>query len=353
MDEAAFSDYARAWRERQLNALTEFDVDLVDLDACPAWLAEAIRRDGTLAGRAGATTFLGTWGSYAAPNGGGANKKPVPRALTIAGSDSGGGAGIQADLKTFTALGVYGASVLTAVTAQNTRGVVAVQELSPETVAVQFRAVMDDIGADAVKTGMLGTATVAATVAALLREYRVPRLVVDPVMHAKGGHPLLTEEGQRVLARELLPLALVVTPNLAEAGILLGREVCTLEDMREAARRLRELGPSWVVIKGGHLEGDPVDLAYDGRDWLELRGPRFPVTVHGTGCTFSAALTAGLARGLDVPAALVLAREFTALAIRHAPALGRGHRPPNHAAAGRLMDRSALSPPPGDPAGPG
>ncbi len=264
----------------------------------------------------------------------------MPRALTIAGSDSGGGAGIQADLKTFTALGVYGASVLTAVTAQNTRGVVAVHELSPEMVAAQFRAVMDDIGADAVKTGMLGNAAAVAVVAALLREYRVSKLVVDPVMYAKDGRPLLTEEGRRLLVRELLPLATVVTPNLDEAGALLGREVRSIEDMREAARRLRDLGLSWVVIKGGHLAGEPVDVAYDGQDWFELRGPRLPLTVHGTGCTFSAALTAGLARGMEVPAALALAREFTALAIRHAPALGRGHHPPNHLAAGRLICRS-------------
>lgn len=277
----------------------------------------------------------------------------MPRALTIAGSDSGGGAGIQADLKTFTALGVYGASVLTAVTAQNTRGVVAVHELSPEMVAAQFRAVMDDIGADAVKTGMLGNAAVVATVASFIREYRIARLVVDPVMYAKDGHPLLTEEGRRVLVGELLPLATVIAPNLAEAGALLGRELRDLEDVREAARRLRDLGPSWVVIKGGHLAGEPVDVAHDGRDWFELRGPRLPGTVHGTGCTFTAALTAGLARGMDVPAALALAKEFTALAIRHAPAVGRGHRPPNHAAAGRLWDGRPLDRPPGNPAGPG
>ncbi|MBC7107007.1 MAG: bifunctional hydroxymethylpyrimidine kinase/phosphomethylpyrimidine kinase, partial [Firmicutes bacterium] len=236
--------------------------------------------------------------------------------------------------------------VVTAVTAQNTTGVVAVHEVPPETVAAQFRAVMEDIGADAVKTGMLGSAAVVAVVAELLLEYRVPALVVDPVLRAKDGHPLLGEEGRRLLVRKLLPLAKVVTPNLEEAGALLGREVRGVDGMREAAKRLLELGPSWVVVKGGHLAGEPVDVAYDGRDWIELGGPRLPHRVHGTGCTFAAALAAGLARGLAVPAALALARGFTELAIRHALALGRGHRVPNHAAAGRPGEERSPGPRP-------
>jgi hydroxymethylpyrimidine/phosphomethylpyrimidine kinase len=253
------------------------------------------------------------------------------RALTIAGSDSGGGAGIQADLKTFTALGVYGMSALTAVTAQNTVGVQAVHLLPPELVAQQIDSVCSDIGVDAAKTGMLGDAAIVAAVAEAVRRHRIPHLVVDPVMMSKGGEPLLLPEARAAVRRLLLPLAEVITPNLPEAGALLDLPGPPA-DPREAARRLHALGPRWVVVKGGHGEGpEAVDVVYDGHGFLELRRPRLHTRhTHGTGCTFSAAIAAHLARGADVPAALAAARDFVQWAIAHAPGLGAGHGPTNH-----------------------
>ncbi len=239
--------------------------------------------------------------------------KPLPRALTIAGSDSGGGAGIQADLKTFGALGVYGMSVLTALTAQNTRGVQAVFELPPDFVAAQIDSVLGDIGADAVKTGMLANAAIIEVVAEKMREYRVERLVVDPVMRAKSGDPLLRPEAQEALIRRLFPLAMVVTPNLHEARALVGRELRSREDMREAARIIHGMGPRWVVVKGGHLEGDDrsVDVVFDGRDFYEMDAPRVDtVNTHGTGCTFASAIAAGLAKGLAPLEAIRQAKEY-------------------------------------------
>ena len=191
----------------------------------------------------------------------------VAKALTIAGSDSGGGAGIQADLKTFMALGVYGTSVITAVTAQNTLGVQGVVELPSEFVAQQFDSVLSDIGTHAAKTGMLSSIPLVQTVSKKIQEYKLQKLVVDPVMVAKGGHPLLREEARRVLAETLLPLALVVTPNLHEAGLLAGMEVHSRTDMEEAARRIKALGPRYVVVKGGHLETEACDILFDGREF--------------------------------------------------------------------------------------
>jgi hydroxymethylpyrimidine/phosphomethylpyrimidine kinase len=258
----------------------------------------------------------------------------LPRALSIAGSDSGGGAGIQADLKTFTALQVYGMSALTAVTAQNTLGVQAVHLLPPELVVRQIDAVCDDIGVDAAKTGMLGERAIVEAVALAVREHHVPHLVVDPVMVSKGGQALLQPEAREALRRQLLPLAEVATPNLPEAAALLGtdRVPADLREQREAARRLHDLGPRWVVVKGGHGEGElAVDVAYDGQAFLELRRPRLQTRhTHGTGCTFSAAIAAHLAQGWPVPAALEAAREFIQWAIAHAPGLGAGHGPTNH-----------------------
>ena len=186
-------------------------------------------------------------------------------ALTIAGSDSGGGAGIQADLKTFAALGVYGTSALTAVTAQNTLGVTGVQELPPDMVALQIDAVVSDIGADAVKTGMLANSGIVRVVADKVTEHGLPNLVVDPVMVAKGGDPLLQEEAVDALRTLLVPLALVVTPNLPEASVLVGYRVATLEQARRAARDIVGMGSRSVVVKGGHLQGDAVDVFYDGK----------------------------------------------------------------------------------------
>ena len=253
------------------------------------------------------------------------------KALTIAGSDSGGGAGIQADLKTFMAHGVYGASVITAITAQNTCGVRAVELLAPELVAAQIDAVLDDIGADAAKTGMLGSAAIIDTVAAKLQQYNVKQLVVDPVMVAKSGDRLLAEDAITALRDRLLPLALVVTPNLPEASVLLDRPVEQERDMAQAVRELLALGPRYVLLKGGHLVGDPVDLLGDGRQVIELRSARIPTRhTHGTGCTYAAAITALLARGYAMEQAVHDARAYLVGAIERAEAVGAGQSPVHH-----------------------
>ena len=257
------------------------------------------------------------------------------RALTIAGSDSGGGAGIQADLKTFMAFGVYGMSAVTALTAQNTVGVQGIFEVSPAFVRMQIESVMADIGADAAKTGMLGSEAIVRTVAEAVREFRIPNLVVDPVMVAKGGDPLLAPDACLALRTVLVPLASVLTPNIPEAEALLGRRIEGLEGMKKASRELRELGCRWVVLKGGHLEGDPeaVDILSDGERLHLLRAPRLQTrNTHGTGCTFASAIAAGLARGRAVPDAVRRAKEYVTEAIRSGIALGRGHGPTNHLA---------------------
>jgi hydroxymethylpyrimidine/phosphomethylpyrimidine kinase len=255
---------------------------------------------------------------------------PVPRALTIAGSDSGGGAGIQADLKTFSALGVFGLTAITALTAQNTAGVQGVVEMSPAFVREQIDAVLADIGADAAKTGMLSSAPIVEAVAEAVRAWRISRLVVDPVMIAKSGAPLLQPEARAALERALLPLALVVTPNLHEAQALLGRPIETLAQMEDAARALHALGPRYVVVKGGHLPGAAVDVVFDGRTITRLESERVDTRhTHGTGCVFSAAIAAGLARGAPPDDAIRGAKAFVTAAIRHALPLGRGHGPAN------------------------
>ena len=255
----------------------------------------------------------------------------MKRALTIAGSDSGGGAGIQADLKTFAALGVYGTSALTAVTAQNTLGVTGVQELPPDMVASQIDAVVSDIGADAVKTGMLANSGIIRVVADKVTEHGLSNLVVDPVMVAKGGDPLLQEEAVDALRTLLVPLALVVTPNLPEASVLVGYRVETLEQARRAARDIVGMGSRSVVVKGGHLEGDAVDVFYDGNEFREFSSPRVDTTsTHGTGCTFASAIAAGLANGMGVEEAVGQAKAYVTEAIRRAFPIGSGHGPLNH-----------------------
>ncbi len=250
---------------------------------------------------------------------------PVPRALTIAGSDSGGGAGIQADLKTFSAFRVFGASVLTAATAQNSIGVHGIVNLPPEFVRQQLDAVLGDIGADAAKTGMLSTAPIIAAVAAGLRAHGVRRLVVDPVMIAKSGDPLLEPAARYALVATVLPLALVVTPNLHEAAALAEIPVGTEAEMEAAARRIHALGPAWVLVKGGHLKGAAVDLLFDGHALHRLEAERIATPhTHGTGCTYAAAITAGLARGRSVPDAVAEAKRYVTAAIAAGFALGRG-----------------------------
>ncbi len=256
----------------------------------------------------------------------------VPVALTIAGSDSGAGAGIQADLKTFAALGVYGASAITAITAQNTLGVAAVFELPPDMVAAQIDAVVEDMGTDAVKTGMLASAEIIAVVAERVQRHGLGNLVVDPVMVAKSGHPLLRADAVDALRRLLLPLATVVTPNLPEAEVLLGRTIVTEEEMAAAAREIASLGARAVVVKGGHRPGpEAVDLLYWEGRVQRLVAPRIETSAtHGTGCTFASAIAAGLARGLDVPEAVVRAKEYLTEALRRAYPVGQGRGPVDH-----------------------
>ena len=249
----------------------------------------------------------------------------IPKALTIAGSDSGGGAGIQADLKTFSAYRVFGMSVITAVTAQNSVGVQGVEDLPPAFVAEQLRSVLSDFGADAAKCGMLSTAPIIEAVAGMLREHPIEKLVVDPVMVAKAGAALLRPDARRALVEAILPLALVVTPNLPEAGVLADMRVETRTDMEEAARRIRALGPRYVLVKGGHLKGDALDLLWDGSALTPFTVPRVESSnTHGTGCTLSAAITAGLARGRAVVDAIRDAKAYVTKAIREGFALGRG-----------------------------
>jgi hydroxymethylpyrimidine/phosphomethylpyrimidine kinase len=255
----------------------------------------------------------------------------TPIALTIAGSDSGGGAGIQADLKTFHAFEVFGTSALTAVTAQNTLGVTAVHPVPLEVVTAQIDAVVTDLRPAAVKTGMLATSALVATVAEALRRHGLDRYVLDPVMVATSGDRLLDADAEGALAKELLPLAMVVTPNLHEARILTGIDVRSFDDMRRAAEALLELGAGAALVKGGHLEGDAIDLLWDGSGELVWRRPRIETRhTHGTGCTLSAALAAGLARGDPVSAAADHAVRWVARAIATAPGLGAGHGPVNH-----------------------
>ncbi|MGC8777260.1 MAG: bifunctional hydroxymethylpyrimidine kinase/phosphomethylpyrimidine kinase [Candidatus Caldatribacteriaceae bacterium] len=258
----------------------------------------------------------------------------MKRALTIAGSDSGGGAGIQADLKTFCAFGVYGMSAITAITAQNTRSVQAVFPLPEDLVAQQIEAVVRDIGVDAVKTGMLHNARIIGVVAQAVRELGISNLVVDPVMVAKSGAVLLEKKALETLVNELLPLALVVTPNIEEASLLAGFPVKNVEDMEKAAQCIFEKGPRYVVVKGGHLSGEElVDVLFDGQNLAYYRGKRvFTRNTHGTGCTYSAALCALLALGKTVEEALPIVKEYMEVVIQHALPLGGGFGPTNHLA---------------------
>jgi hydroxymethylpyrimidine/phosphomethylpyrimidine kinase len=256
-----------------------------------------------------------------------------PRALTIAGSDSGGGAGIQADLKTFSALGVYGMTAITAVTVQNTKGVSGYETLAPQIVGEQIRAVANDIGVDAAKTGMLANAAIVEAVADAVAETRIPNLVVDPVFMSKHGHPLLAEDAVGALRLRILPLAALVTPNLPEASGLVGHRVQTREDMRRAADAILALGAGAVLVKGGHAEdaADASDLFVAGssEEWLSAERIDTPHT-HGTGCTLSAAIAAHLARGATLIDAVRAGKAFVTEAIRHALPLGDGIGPVDH-----------------------
>jgi hydroxymethylpyrimidine kinase/phosphomethylpyrimidine kinase len=256
--------------------------------------------------------------------------KRVFRALTIAGSDSGGGAGIQADLKTFAALGVHGMAAITAITAQNTMTVKAIQDVDPANVKAQIEAVVEDIGVDAAKTGMLHTSAIIRVVAEQIERYNVPT-VVDPVMVAKGGARLLEEEAAETLIHRLLPLATVATPNATEAAAITGRPIRSLDDAKAAAKAIAGLGPQAVIVKGGHLpETKAIDvLFYEGGVQCFEAERLETTTTHGTGCTFSAAIAAELAKGVAVVDAISVAKAFMTRAIRFGVPIGRGHGPVN------------------------
>jgi hydroxymethylpyrimidine/phosphomethylpyrimidine kinase len=255
--------------------------------------------------------------------------RDLPRALTIAGSDSGGGAGIQADLKTFQAHGVWGMSAITAVTVQNTKGVSGFQELSPDTVGDQIRAVVTDIGLDAAKTGMLASVPIIEAVAEAVSETRVPNLVVDPVFVSKHGHPLLHEDAVDALRKRILPLATLATPNLPEAARLAGFPVQTPEEMERAGKAILDMGPNAVLVKGGHLEGGAVtDLLVTADGAEPIRGERIDTPhTHGTGCVLSASIAAHLALGEDLVDAVRKGKEFVTGAIRAALEIGEGIGP--------------------------
>ena len=257
---------------------------------------------------------------------------PLRTALTIAGSDSSAGAGIQADLKTFSALGVYGTSAITAVTAQNTVGIVEIFSLSADLVTAQIEAVAGDVSIHATKTGMLGTAAIVEAVAAAIKELDLPWVVVDPVMISKSGARLLDDDGIQMLRAELLPHAAVVTPNIPEAEVLSGRRIESIEDARAAAYEIHQAGGSAVVITGGHAQGDQiVDLLFDGEVFTELQITRIDTPhTHGTGCTFAAALAAHLARGALLVDSVVRAQDYVQGAIRNGLPIGRGHGPLDH-----------------------
>lgn len=256
--------------------------------------------------------------------------RKLPIALTIAGSDSGGGAGIQADLKTFAVLGVHGTSAITAITAQNTVTITDILEVPAGIIRAQIDAVVTDLGVDAAKTGMLASSAIIEAVAAAIKAHGMTNLVVDPVMVAKGGATLLRDDAIDALRTRILPLAAMITPNLPEAEVLLGRRIRTLDERHQAARDLVALGPRAAVVKGGHAEEDAIDVYWDGSQLVELRAARIATTnTHGSGCVFSAAITAGLARGLDPLSAVREAKEFITRAIEHSLELGHGRGPVN------------------------
>lgn len=257
--------------------------------------------------------------------------EPPPIALTIAGSDPSGGAGIQADLKTFHTFGVYGATVITSLTVQNTCGVRSRDDVSPDLVVAQLVAVQDDLAVAAAKTGLLATVEQIEALAAHLTVRPISALVVDPVLVATSGHPLTEGGTVDALRRRLLPLAVLITPNLTEAEALTGRSVRNVPAMREAAQALVDLGAGAALVKGGHLEDSATDVLLVGGRFVELATPRLPIgTAHGTGCSLSAAVTAGLAKGHGLEQAVVRAKAWLTNALAAAPAVGHGHRPVDH-----------------------
>jgi len=255
----------------------------------------------------------------------------MKKVLTIAGSDSCGGAGIQADLKTFSAHGVFGMSVITAVTAQNTRGVFGVQDISAEMIQKQIEAILEDISVDAVKIGMVSKIETIKAISETLNRYSIRNLVVDPVMVSKSGYHLLQPEAKEALVKWLLPMAAVVTPNLPEAEVITGMKIHNLKEMEKAAVEIHRMGPDYVLIKGGHLEGEAVDVLYDGQAFIYYNFPRINTkNTHGTGCTLSSAIASNLAKGMSVNTAIERAKEYITIAIEHSFSIGKGVGPTHH-----------------------
>ncbi len=255
----------------------------------------------------------------------------MKKALSIAGSDSGGGAGIQADIKTFSALGVYATTAVTAITAQNTLGVSAVQLIEPDMVRQQLEAVLSDIGADAIKIGMLGSIVNIEVVSRIMEEYQPDNIVLDPVLYSKTMFPLLQQEAVKILSERLFPLVDFLTPNIPEAELLTGFAIKSIEDMKKAALQLRIMGPKIVLVKGGHFPGKAIDLYFDGKDYILLEEERINTKhTHGTGCTLSSAITAYLAKGFEPLSAVRNAKEYVTQAIAHSLNIGKGIGPTNH-----------------------
>lgn len=255
----------------------------------------------------------------------------MKKALTIAGSDSSGGAGIQADLKSFSANGVFGMSVITAVTAQNTQGVFAVEDISAAVIAKQIEAVFDDIEVDAVKIGMVSRSETIYTISENLVKYHAKNIVVDPVMVSKSGFHLLAPEAITALIDKLLPLAMILTPNIPEAEIIAAMPIKNLQDMEKAAARIFELGPQNVLLKGGHLPDQATDILFDGKNLHHFQAARIPTkNTHGTGCTLAAAITANLAKGMTITEAVSRAKEYLTIAITHSLDIGKGVGPTHH-----------------------
>jgi hydroxymethylpyrimidine/phosphomethylpyrimidine kinase len=251
--------------------------------------------------------------------------------LTIAGSDSCGGAGIQADLKAFSANGVYGMSVITAITAQNTQGVFDVQDVNPSVIAHQIEAIFNDIRVDAVKIGMVSRVETIETIAATLKKYPLPPLVVDPVMISKSGYDLLRPEAKKALIELLIPMATLITPNLPEAEVIVGYTIDSIDLMKQAAVDLHRLGCTYVLVKGGHLEDDATDVLFDGTDFYLLHSKRLEtINTHGTGCTLSSAIAANLAKGQTLKEAVEAAKRYITEAIAHGFKLGQGVGPVHH-----------------------
>lgn len=255
----------------------------------------------------------------------------MKKLLTIAGSDSCGGAGIQADLKTFSAHEVFGMSVITAVTAQNTEGVFAVQDISTDIIKKQIEVIFDDISVDAVKIGMVSKIETITTIAETLSKYKAENLVVDPVMVSKSGYHLLQPEAKEALIKNLIPMATVVTPNLPEAEVITEFKIETIEDMKKAAKEIHKMGPKYVLIKGGHLEGEAIDILYDGKEFIYYNSPRINTkNTHGTGCTLSSAIASNLGKGLSITQSIENAKKYITTAIEKSFSIGKGVGPVHH-----------------------